>query len=967
MNTALGLLVTAILLPIASAAPDTPADTLTLENAHVRRVLKLNDHVWRTDLIERADHSDAVRISSDEFLIQMVDGARLTVADYRCADSPKVEANGKSQTVTIRYEPRHPLPAGAPTTVVIEYWLGNDAILRKQVDLHLPEQSAVDRLEVERFRPSAPCRHGGKGEPVFIDNKWFVGLEYPGGESKEVDGLVSLTHFPGLAQQQPDEHWAIQSKTAVAGIGNVSDPVELGFSDYLDTIRRPSRRLLHYNSWYDFRGRELTPTALLDTYEAFRKNVLQPYDLTMDVFVPDDGWQNPQSIWEPLKDLYPEGFGPLARALESKGTRFGLWIPFNGFNLDVAWGEKQGFEKSNQGRFYCLVGPKYNHAFRNAIEKITKEGDVAYYKHDFNQLQCSAAGHGHLPDLRHGHEANLDAELDLLAYERQLKPDIYLNVTSYVWHSPWWLMHADSIWMAAGDSGYNRDWPQLSPREWAMSYRDAHFHKLYRERDTLVPLSAMMTHGLIDGRYERLGGSEETLREWSDYVVLYYGRGVQLMEWYLTPSLLSKERWDVLGKATQWATDNRKVLENVVMVGGDPRLGEPYGFVHWLDDHGVLVLRNPDVREQSITVPFDKSVRYRGPKSRTFHGRIVYPYIESLADTYTSGSPISITVPGCSVLVCELDTAERKSPKPLAPPPPPDAKGQVVRGPDGLERVTTRIDVPDEPMQRCDLYFTIRSDAALPTSANVTLDDQPVHAREGRGSDWIIYSVDLSKHRGQSVSATFRLGDAGSPFGVAEGKVSAWLVMDRTVPGAIAAEPMGHLPRPISSGFRRQTHELLPESKLEGRRNSHTISSELLRSAPAAKLRIIVFDSNPEPAYRNKQILLNGVHIADVPANTGTLSAWETHTIDLKPDVIARLSNRNTLEVTNPGGDYFKFSGVALAIQSADGQWIETIPNNRAFSSTANWAYAEGTPFTGNRSGPITLQFTQQQNEPGHG
>jgi len=66
-----------------------------------------------------------------------------------------------------------------------------------------------------------------------------------------------------------------------------------------------------------------------------------------------------------------------------------------------------------------------------------------------------------------------------------------------------------------------------------MSYRDAHPHKLYAERNTPVLPSAVMTHGIVHGRYQLLGGKEETLRGWSDNVVMYYGRIVVTM---ITPS-----------------------------------------------------------------------------------------------------------------------------------------------------------------------------------------------------------------------------------------------------------------------------------------------------------------------------------------------------------------------------------------------------------------------------------------------
>ncbi|UCG16482.1 MAG: hypothetical protein JSV19_00285 [Phycisphaerales bacterium] len=951
-------IVCACVAPVSiTVAAEVPPDTMVLENAFVSRILKLDDGVWRTVRFARADGTDPLDVRSEEFRIRLPDGSELTARDYRCAGKPRIWTEEDVLLASVRYEPRRELSSGAPTEVVIEYRVANEPYLRKQLCLTMSPGGTVDRLEVERFQTKQPCARGGRGEPVFIGPSWFVGLEYPGSETKHADGVVTLAHFPGLAQKDgADGLHMIRSKTAVAGIGNPGNPIGLAFSDYLDTIRRPSRILLHYNSWYDLRQNELTLDALVGTFEAFKKSVLDPYNLRMDVFVPDDGWQNPQSIWVPRDNLYPQGLGPLAQALESRETRLGLWLPFNGFNLDVSWGAKQGYEKSDQGRYYCLAGRKYNAAIRNVVARLIEEGNIGYFKHDFNQLQCSAEGHAHVPDARHGHEANLDAELELLALERRLQPDIFLNVTSYVWHSPWWLMHADTIWMVASDFGYNHDWPQLSPREWAMSYRDAHFYKLYTERSTLVPLSAMMTHGIIHGRYQLLGGKEETLREWSDYVVMYYGRGVQLMEWYITPALMTSEQWKVLGRATRWAIQNRGVLQNVVLVGGDPRKGRPYGYAHWSGDRGILVLRNPDVREGTINVPFDKSVRYRGDSGKTFQGRVIYPFIETLPGKFVSGQPVQVSVPGCSVMVCELAPFIDTVPGPVAAPPPPDATCKVLQAQAGHDGVAARVAVPDEKMQRCDLYFIIRSQSKAMPPALITLDGQAVNVREGGGPGWLIYSVDLRRQTGQKVDVALALGDANAPFSRADRAIAAWLVMDRAVAEAENV-PSERWPLPVSTGFRRQTVELLGETGFERRTGRHSLTTEQLKNIKAAKLRIVVFDSNGEPRYRDKFIHLNGEKFQAVPANTGPLSVWQQHVIDLPAEHLARLRLTNQVEVTNPAGDYFKFTGLSLALQLADGTWVETRCQTQVYSSTEQWHYAEGTPFIDARSGVITLGF----------
>ena len=60
------------------------------------------------------------------------------------------------------------------------------------------------------------------------------------------------------------------------GTGIKGDPIDLAFYDYLQTIHPKRRSYLHYNSWYDVRDENLTKDQILSTYEAFKKNLLEP-------------------------------------------------------------------------------------------------------------------------------------------------------------------------------------------------------------------------------------------------------------------------------------------------------------------------------------------------------------------------------------------------------------------------------------------------------------------------------------------------------------------------------------------------------------------------------------------------------------------------------------------------------------------------------------------------------------------
>ena len=64
---------------------------------------------------------------------------------------------------------------------------------------------------------------------------------------------------------------------------------------------------------------------------------------------------------------------------------------------------------------------------------------------------------------------DFDAAIHLIGDLRQLKPDIFINLTTGTWPSPFWLFYADSIWRGGEDTGFAG---AGSDREQWITYRD---------------------------------------------------------------------------------------------------------------------------------------------------------------------------------------------------------------------------------------------------------------------------------------------------------------------------------------------------------------------------------------------------------------------------------------------------------------------------------------------------------------
>jgi hypothetical protein len=223
-------------------------------------------------------------------------------------------------------------------------------------------------------------------------------------------------------------------------------------------------------------------------------------------------------------------------------------------------------------------------------------------------------------------------------------------------------------------------------------------------------------------------------------------------------------------------------------VGGDPSRGEPYGYIAWNGEQGILSVRNPSPGAAEIIVPFDSSDWYRGATGTTFRARVIYPYQAEWPAEFTSGQPMHIIVPGYSVMTFQLapghTTATTRS---NAPPAFTNVLTQTGWHVNGM--------LPNETMQRCDLLvITPQTPSPVRLNGNLIPPD-----RTNRGNGWQISAFDLRNFKGTKLEISLESG--GKP-------VAAWLLMDRPVADG-PADPDPRLPAPIAQGFRRETQLLL--------------------------------------------------------------------------------------------------------------------------------------------------------------
>ncbi len=90
---------------------------------------------------------------------------------------------------------------------------------------------------------------------------------------------------------------------------------------------------------------------------------------------------------------------------------------------------------------------------------------------------------------------------------------------------------------------------------------------------------------------------------------------------YITPSLLTQANWDDLAEAAKWSRANAGVLKDTHWIGGDPAWLQVYGWAAWTPEKGILVVRNPSDREQTIPIRLQDAFELPSQVARLYSAR----------------------------------------------------------------------------------------------------------------------------------------------------------------------------------------------------------------------------------------------------------------------------------------------------------------------------------------------------------
>jgi hypothetical protein len=579
------------------------SDELVLGNDAITAAWSTTGGVFRPARLSDGLNKIALPVPVQAFTLTLADKIVIKATDMRITAPPRMEtlpANpgasrlaermaGRSVTLTLQDE------SGRVEAVWRGLLRDGSHYIRQELTVRaLARDVPLREISLLDFNaPNALVTGTVRGTPIVAGNAFF-GFEHPLANN-DLDGEQVRCRMSRMLPLRAGTALTVSSVTGVARAGQI----RRDFLTYLERERaHPYRTFLHYNSWYDIGYfSRYDEAAALAAVAAFGTELHEKRGVTLDSFLFDDGWDDPKTLWH-FNPGFPDGFTNVAAATHRYGASPGVWMsPWGGYGEPreerLTYGKAQGFETNENG--FALSGPVYYKKFRDTCLDMMRRYGV-------NQFKFDGTGNSSSTFPGSPFDSDFDAAIHLIDELRVEKPDLYVNLTTGTYPSPFWLRYADSIWRGGDDHEFAGIG---SSRQRWITYRDADTYEHVVRAGSLYPLNSLMLHGMIYARSAH-NLMTDPGDDFSSEVRSYFGTGTQLQEMYITPALLSKANWDTIAECARWSRANADTLVDTHWVGGDPLRLEPYGWASWSSSKGILTLRNPSNAPQKIAIDVER-------------------------------------------------------------------------------------------------------------------------------------------------------------------------------------------------------------------------------------------------------------------------------------------------------------------------------------------------------------------------
>ena len=542
------------------------------------------------------------------------------------------------------------------------------------------------------------------GQPFYIDGLFF-GSEFPQAENEISNGFGHSRYYSGKSLSSIAKDGVFRTWPNVEGAArSVSEVgvIRQDFFSYIETIARPTKVRMQYNSWYDWMmtiTEERINTSFKRMERGFTQHGLRP----MDSYVVDDGWNNynvsdtersgttsnVSGFWE-FNSKFPTGLQGAAQIAHRYGSDFGIWLgPRGGYNFNASWGhflESHGNGTYNTRSGDAVTGDSvYVSKLRDFFLTCQKDYGVNYWKLDgFSTVEPQPSNNGrYITGGKNGNyyftehwERWYDVFRDLYAEASGRGSDLWLNLTCYVNPSPWILQFCNSVWMQnSNDMGRAVVGGRNSELDKQLSYRDDRYYDFYNANGLQFPQSHIFNHDPIYGKTDCMSPNAMSDNEFRAYLYMMATRGTAFWEMLYSYNMMDEgNKWLINAEALTFIDKNYETLRNAVYFGRSPKSGEIYGYSCWRpvttgqQAEGIVSFRNPSNTSKTFTFTFDKAVGVP-ETANNLHAGLIMQYSGTpgaataltwtpAATTYAYGQNMQLTLRPGEILVLRFGAAD---------------------------------------------------------------------------------------------------------------------------------------------------------------------------------------------------------------------------------------------------------------------------------------------------------------------
>lgn len=444
------------------------------------------------------------------------------------------------------------------------------------------------------------------GQPIYAKSL-FLGSEFPMtlNKIKEKNGMIlyySRYYYGKNVKKELMIHPSI--------VGSVSslekNEIRKGFFKYIQSISYGLKLRKQYNSWYDHMI-NINNKNIIESFKKINEG-FSKYGISLDAFVVDDGWANYESVWE-FNGKFPNELKEVLECVKEMKSSLGLWIGprggYNGTQIKMSdWLEKNrhlNIGSKNKISNDVNVGDiNYLRKMRQKMLEYQSKYDISYWKIDGMLLK---------PDINdetgeYGmHTMTMVYEFMIrlfkeLRFERKGR-DFWINLTSYVNPSPWFLKWVNSLWLqVSGDIGFTENAGDDIDR--MITYRDGQYYELLNEREIQLPLFSIYNHDPIYAETANTWYLDHKIycepEKFKDYLMFISTRGNSFWEFYYSHTMFDEKRWRKNAEAIKWIENNYYILKNSSLYGDKAsEMTGIYGYFCESDDGKEFILscRNP--------------------------------------------------------------------------------------------------------------------------------------------------------------------------------------------------------------------------------------------------------------------------------------------------------------------------------------------------------------------------------------